>query len=490
MPPEERQWLTADAVLARAYYSDSIGHFAAAGQDEILGALLARSEGSSLELSQRDAWLEEIEWLKRALPEYIGRGHVYLEYNIPRLGRRIDAVVLVDHLIFVIEFKVGESAVTRAALDQVWDYGLDLKNFHETSHKETVIPVLVPTRARDVDLRIRRTAHDDGLYAPSVVPPQRLKDFISLALAETSGKAISADQWSQGRYSPTPTIIEAALALYATHGVADISRSDAGAINLTRTTRAISDVIAECRKSNQKAVCFVTGVPGAGKTLVGLNIATKYAEAGALHSVFLSGNGPLVAILREALARDRVRREAERGTRISKKVASSEVNAFVQNVHHFRDEYLEDERAPSDHIAVFDEAQRAWDLEKTADFMRRKRGRPNFGVSESEFLISCLDRHKDWAVVVCLVGGGQEINTGEAGIGEWLRAIQRSFPDWRVCVSTRTSSTSASPPISRAIRHVPALSIHISGVSITTRVSSPSASVTCSDFSVSSRQSG
>lgn len=421
--------------MARAYYSDTISRFLAASRDEVLGALVAGAEGFPIELSQRDAWLEEVDLLKRTLHAFQGRGHIYLEYNIPRLGRRIDAVAIVDHLVFVIEFKVGETAATRAALDQVWDYGLDLKNFHETTHNETVFPVLVPTRASNLEFAITRSSHGDGLFRPAVVSPESLADFMWQALAATSGKAIAAESWNEGRYSPTPTIIEAALALYANHGVAEISRSDAGAINLSRTTSAISDVIAQCRASGQKAICFVTGVPGAGKTLVGLNIATKYAGSGALHSVFLSGNGPLVAILREALARDRVRRESERGNRIAKKIASSEVNAFVQNVHHFRDEYLQDSRPPSDRIAVFDEAQRAWDLEKTADFMRRKRGRPDFRLSEPEFLISCLDRHQDWAVVVCLVGGGQEINTGEAGISEWLRAIRRSFPHWSVFIS-------------------------------------------------------
>lgn len=422
--------------MARAYYSDTIARFLATTRDEILGALVAVADGFPIELSQRDAWLQEIDVLRMALQSFLGRGHVYLEYNIPRLGRRIDAVVVLDHLVFVIEFKVGERTATRAALDQVWDYALDLKNFHETSHNEIVVPVLVPTKATAGEFALPASSHGDKLFEPVTVSPSRLDDFFSIALAKTRGKVIAGEEWSAGRYSPTPTIIEAALALYANHGVAEISRSDAGATNLTNTTTAISNVISQCRAGlNGKAICFVTGVPGAGKTLVGLNIATKYAEAGALHSVFLSGNGPLVAILREALARDRVRREAERGQRISKKSASSEVNAFVQNVHHFRDAYLEDGRPPSDHIAVFDEAQRAWDLEKAADFMRRKRGHPDFSMSEPEFLISCLDRHRDWAVVVCLVGGGQEINTGEAGISEWLRAVQRSFPHWRVFIS-------------------------------------------------------
>jgi hypothetical protein len=159
-----------------------------------------------------------------------------------------------------------------------------------------------------------------------------------------------------------------------------------------------------------------------------------------LHSVYLSGNGPLVAVLQEALARDKVRRDKEAGERARMGEARSEVKAFVQAVHHFRDEGLLDEvKPPPEHVVIFDEAQRAWDLEQTRNFMKRKRNRPDFAVSEPEFLISCMDRHQDWAVIVCLIGGGQEINTGEAGIGEWLEALNRSFGQWKIYVSDQLS---------------------------------------------------
>lgn len=177
--------------------------------------------------------------------------------------------------------------------------------------------------------------------------------------------------------------------------------------------------------------------------MVGLDIATKHLdkERGTT-SVFLSGNGPLVAILREALTRDKVKRQKEKGTRVKKGEVFGEVKLFIQNVHHFRDECLIDlERAPFDHVAIFDEAQRAWNLTQTASFMKRKKNVANFEISEPEFLISCLDRHKDWAVIVCLVGGGQEINTGEAGIGEWIESLNRSFPNWHVYISSRLTDS-------------------------------------------------
>ena len=266
-----------------------------------------------------------------------------------------------------------------------------------------------------------------------------LGSVIQNVLRFADGKDIDRTYWENGRYCPTPTIIEAAMALYNNHSVAEISRSDANAINLSQTSEAIADIIRNSRERSHKSICFVTGVPGAGKTLVGLNVATNHIDkADDLYSVFLSGNGPLVAILREALARDKVRRAKELGQRAKKGEVMSEIKMFVQNVHHFRDDcLLHRERPPIEHVAIFDEAQRAWNLEQTSAFMRRKKNTLNFNYSEPEFLISCLDRHTDWAVIVCLVGGGQEINTGEAGISEWIESLNRSFPDWHINISSR-----------------------------------------------------
>ncbi|MBT4692606.1 MAG: DUF2075 domain-containing protein, partial [Planctomycetaceae bacterium] len=156
-----------------------------------------------------------------------------------------------------------------------------------------------------------------------------------------------------------------------------------------------------------------------------------------LYSVYLSGNGPLVAILQEALAVDKVSRERKAGRTCRKGEARSEVKMFIQNVHHYRDECIIDPKPPVGHIALFDEAQRAWNLRQTSNFMKQKKNMPDFNQSEPEFLLSCIERHDDWGVVVCLVGGGQEINTGEAGITEWIIALDRSFPDWHIHVSDR-----------------------------------------------------
>ena len=424
--------------MSRAYYSDSIAGFLASDADQILGSL-TRQSTFAMEMTQRDAWLGQISILKTTLAENQKQGQIYFEYAVPRLGKRIDVLLLLGHVVFVLEFKVGEKQFLSHAKDQVWDYAVDLKNFHETTHDKAVAPILIATRAEGVVTEIATSLRDDGVLQPIMATPDDLRSVIAQVLEFCEGETIDSDVWADGGYHPTPTIVEAAMALYNGHGVADISRSDATAINLSRTTSAISRVIDSAQAKSQKAICLVTGVPGAGKTLVGLKIATEHTDKeNTLHSVYLSGNGPLVAILQEALARDKVRRERESGRKLKKGVALSEVKLFIQNVHHFRDECLIDaSRPPLEHVAIFDEAQRAWNIDQTASFMARKKQRPNFQQSEPEFLVSCMDRHPDWAVVICLVGGGQEINTGEAGIEEWVNALERSFPEWHIHVSPR-----------------------------------------------------
>lgn len=395
----------------------------------------------AVERSQLQAWRQQVEVLQPVLAPYADRGHIFFEFVLPRLGRRIDVVLVIEQVVFVLEFKVGEREFHRHAIDQVWDYALDLKNFHEPSHRATLVPLLIATQAQVAKPDISAPAAD-GVYEPLLVGPACLGSVLEDLLSTTSGVRIDGAAWCLGRYSPTPTIIEAARALYRGHSVAEISRSDAGASNLTRTSHYLNDVIARAERERRKVVCFLTGVPGAGKTLIGLDVATQHMDAASsLHSVFLSGNGPLVAILRESLALDHTRRARLAGNAITKTVARRQVETFIQNVHHFRDDCLVDPGAPPEHVAIFDEAQRAWNREQTVSFMARKKGRPDFDASEPEFLLSCMDRHSEWAVVVCLVGGGQEINTGEAGISEWLSALRSCFPHWDVHISPRLSDS-------------------------------------------------
>jgi schlafen family protein len=429
-------------VRSRSYYETPIDTFLNHSEEQVLAAL-TKGSTFAIETTQRDAWIEQITLLKGVLEPHRAGGWIAFEFGVPRVGKRIDVLLLIQHVLFVLEFKVGENHFSASGTDQVWDYALDLRNFHSTSHDKPIVPVLIATRARSKRGGMLCTSDHDGVFRPVHATPEQLGSAIEYALSHCSGEPIDPSRWVKGRYAPTPTIVEAAMALYGGHGVEEISRSDASAINLSRTSEAIANIVRLSQAAKQKSICFVTGVPGAGKTLVGLNVATEHIEKESdLYSVFLSGNGPLVAVLREALARDKVERETQRSRRITKGAARSEVKAFIQNVHHFRDECLIDSgRPPVEHVVLFDEAQRAWNLEQTARFMRLKKNRPDFEISEPEFLISCMDRHQDWAVVVCLVGGGQEIHTGEAGIGEWLRAITRSFHDWHVYVSPNLHDT-------------------------------------------------
>lgn len=419
-------------------YGASIAQFLAEDPQLIVGALTTWYS-FAVDPSQKVAWLEQISLLKKLLDPYAAaRGGLFFEYDIPRLGLRVDTVLVLEHVIFVLEFKVGARDYSRDAIDQVWDYALDLKNFHEASHTAPIVPVLVATKAAAATLQIETGRHQDGVPIPLRCNAESLAEAIKLGLQHFQFGAIDPDQWQQGRYHPTPTIVEAARALYAGHTVGEISRSDAGTGNLTVTANRVAELIATVRKRDEKAIFFVTGVPGAGKTLVGLDIANRHTDKDDnLYSVYLSGNDPLVKVLHEALARDQVARAKRSGETLRIGKARSAVKQFIQNVHHFRDDCLASSGAPIEHIALFDEAQRAWDLHQTSSFMSRKKGIPGFDQSEPAFLISCLDRHEDWAVVVCLVGSGQEINTGEAGITEWLAAIRTRFADWQIYLSPR-----------------------------------------------------
>lgn len=432
-----RDTLGTGGQLSRAWYGAALSQFLDASPESILGTLAKNSEFAD-DSTQKRAWLGEIALLKTQLNGL--EGALFMEFNIPRMGRRIDAVLLVQSIIFVLEFKVGETAIDASALEQVWDYALDLKNFHEASHLASIVPILIPTET-SASIKPDLRADADNVYRPVAVHPAGIRSVVDLALAQIPADPLDSDQWARAPYRPTPTIIEAARSLYANHSVQEITRSDAEARNLAVTSRRIESLVADANDRQRKAICFVTGVPGAGKTLVGLNVATRREKNEPTHAVFLSGNGPLVAVLREALTRDEVFRRRKAGQRVRKGKAAESVKAFIQNVHHFRDDALIDPGPVDEHVVIFDEAQRAWTQRKTANFMKQRKGLAEFKHSEPEFLISCMDRHPDWAVIVCLVGGGQEIHLGEAGIDAWLQAVNTHFPNWDMHISSRLTDS-------------------------------------------------
>ncbi len=429
--------LKASTLIERAWFQTPIEALGQLSAADIVDKLSGRSE-FDLSLEQKRAWHRQAELLQPALAGM--RGKIYFEFEIPRMGRRADAVLSMQGRLLVLEFKDGAKSFLGADLDQACDYALDLKYFHEGSHELRIVPMLVATAATPVAFALTEHPRQQGVYWPLRVAGIDLRAAIEHVLAEIpSDPDFRVDAWENSRYSPTPTIVEAARALYAGHRVEDIVRNDAGGEHLRRTHGYLRDLAERMRKSGGKAISFVTGVPGAGKTLVGMNLATENpgaTNAEKTNCVYLSGNGPLVDVLREALARDHVVRQLERGRRLRKGEARTKVKSFIQNIHHFRDEYIKDRKnPPADHVVIFDEAQRSWNLQQTRNFLKRRKRIDDFPMSEPEFLLSCMDRHEDWAAVVCLVGEGQEINTGEAGIGEWLRSAARSFGHWEVHVS-------------------------------------------------------
>ena len=448
----------------RYLYSDTIDSFLQKNTDTIVGEItLSATQDINKETS--NSWQQEVEVLKDVLSPYAQKGSMYFEYNIPRMGRRADVIVLIDGIVFVLEFKTSEQRFTRDALIQVWDYAIDLKNFQEGSRDRILIPIVVAPKEKNKNCHIELKPFEDDVYQPLVSNNERLSECFDKTLSNIIPKHTFTkeddDVWAKSGYDPTPTIIEAAVALYEHHTVEEITKHDG---DIEVTAKCLDKIINECQSNKRKAICFITGVPGAGKTLIGLQTAIKQFEK-ENKAVYLSGNYPLVEVLQEALARDYVKRSRDDYKKgktdnkpCTKTDAKSKVKAFIQMIHHYRDLYLEGTEVkngqivpiegyfqshtdkayvPAEHIAIFDEAQRAWTKEELARFMKEKKKIENFPFSEPEYLISCMDRQPDWGLVVCLIGGGQEINKGEAGIAEWLKAMNEHFTDWDIYMSDK-----------------------------------------------------
>lgn len=417
-------------MVKRSYYSNDIQSFLNQDNYSIFGEITTNDQFSAEDL-QKNTWNREIEILKRELSQFLG-GYIIFEYTIPRIGNRIDNIVIYKGIIFLLEFKVGEKEYPSYAIEQVTDYAFDLSCFHKESHNRLLVPILISTKAHSVKQEIRISK--DNVLETICCNEYEIAKYITEVSLKFIQDEIIPNDWINSLYMPTPTIIEAAQALYLGHNVEDISRNDASAKNLNQTTKAINKIIDYSKANNRKSICFITGVPGAGKTLAGLNIAVERQKiAEDEHAVFLSGNGPLVDVLQEALARDDAKRN-----NISRKEASRKVKEFIQIIHHFRDDAISVDTPPVEKVAIFDEAQRAWDEQNLTDFMKKKKHIEDFNMSEPEFLISILNRHNDWATIICLIGGGQEINKGEsAGIYGWFDSLRNNYPNWDIYVSDK-----------------------------------------------------
>lgn len=458
--------------MSRCLYNSSFTDFLNTDDNTIFGVLCDRYHGEAL-TTTREAWKSEISIMKDILVRFANKdGQIIFEYDIPRLGKRVDVVLLFEGIVFCVEFKVGESRILESDIDQVLDYPLDLKNFHKFSEDRIIAPILVATNYRNSSTNIQMSVYDDRVVNPLVSGKAGVSHLISEVLRCFPNETSVNPNWIISPYAPTPTIIEAAKTLYENHSVENITRHEADKVSTDKTIEYILDVIQRSKLNQEKSICFVTGVPGAGKTLVGLDVAIKQTYQGQNEpvknegAVYLSGNGPLVAVLTEALAQDNHKKCKAKGEKKKMTDSRREVAKSIQMIHRYRDNMLAKIKNPVEngvleidptkavkmesagfgeveHVAIFDEAQRSWTHKRLADYLKRggtygnKLKVPNFPLSEAAFLIWSLDQREDWATIICLVGGGQEINTGEAGISEWIKALNEQFPHWNVYISPK-----------------------------------------------------
>lgn len=410
----------------KAYYCNSIPGFIKDNSSSIIGQLVKHS--FEINKEQSNAWENQVSELQTRLEACEMEGDIIFEYDIVRLGKRIDVILLIRHMVFSLEFKNGKNVFTAQDAQQAEDYALDIKNFHKESENLYVCPILIATDAKpykkhqSLDCYPDKQVHLQRENIETVIP--KISQIVDLYGDDES---IDFDKWFNSPYYPTPTIIAAAVEAYSSHNLSDIAQSEAGQTNIDNCEENIFRLIDYASENKKKCMCFVTGVPGAGKTLVGLDVVAKNMDRGAGNlSVYLSGNGPLVKVLREALKKSvKARKRLNRETKTA-------IEALIQSSFAFKNDNASHNMPTAEHILIFDEAQRVWDQGK----MKRKHAdNPAMDVSEPHLIIDVMDRHQDWAVVIGLVGLGQDIYDGEVGINEWFRCGVEDFPGWEIYYS-------------------------------------------------------
>lgn len=410
----------------KAYYCNSIPGFIRDTSSSIVGQLVQHA--FEINKDQSDAWENQIHQLQERLNACGMVGDIIFEYDIVRLGKRIDVVLLIRHMVFSLEFKNGKEIFTAQDAQQAEDYAVDIKNFHKESENLYVCPILIATDAPKY-----KKPQSIGCYPDKQIHLQRenIETFIpkvaELTALYGSDEEIDFQQWFNSPYHPTPTIIAAAVEAYTTHDISEIANSEAGQSDIDACEAEIENVIKYAKENKKKCVCFVTGVPGAGKTLVGLDVVAKNLHKGDESlSVYLSGNGPLVEVLREALKKSvREKKQLNRTTEAA-------INALIQSSFAFKKDNARIQSPTAERILIFDEAQRVWNEQKMAS---KHKGDPDLSISEPKLLYRIMDRHMDWAVMICLVGLGQDIYDGEVGINEWFRCGIEEFTEWELFYS-------------------------------------------------------
>lgn len=413
--------------MKRSYYSANYQKFIQDTPKHIVGELSLTDDYSTLLETQKNAWAKQVEVLQKELKN-ISFDRILFEYTIPRIGRRVDNVMFYNGVVYLLEFKVGADVYESAALRQVEGYATDLKNFQDGSRNCKLVPILISTKAANHENRIEK--YEDGVCKPLCANATNLHNVILQAADNFDEPELDSISWENSGYNPTPTIIEASQALYNKHTVQEITRRDSVGVTFAQTTDSIKKIISESKKRSKKSIIFVTGIPGSGKTLVGLNIASEYQDTkNNEFAVYISGTATLIAILQEALARDRV---ANSPRKLFKTEEKRKVEVLFQYLLNYRREILFQDQKPREKIVVFDEAQRMWNQIQLDKIIVQKLGHEGAGKSEPDLLIDHMDKHEDWAVIVCLIGGGQEIHKGEDGTIEWLKSIKNNFSHWDV----------------------------------------------------------
>lgn len=430
-----------------AYYCNSIEGFLQDKPTNILGCLFDNAFEANSE--QRGAWKNQITELQARLPMYNLIGDIILEYNIVRSNKRIDVILLVNDIVFVLEFKNGDRDYKLKDQLQAEDYALDIKNFHKESRNYYVCPILVCTKAKKINNQSIECDSNKQIF----LQKENIDTFLAkieyvLKIYSTNEK-IDFEKWVNSKYYPTPTIIEAAIKAYEKKDLSDIAKSEAGTANINLCENKIIEIINYAEKNNKKCLCLITGVPGAGKTLVGLDVVSKLRENNKSEiSSYISGNGPLVKVLRKALLDStKKNKKVDTGDSIDKKYIKKSIEDLIRKGKDFKVENTKSDDPPNAHVLVFDEAQRVWSREKMEAENKRQirddnkednvNNYVNFatGMSEAHLILEIMDRHKDWAVLICLVGLGQDIFDGEVGIKEWFNCAITNYTHWDIYYS-------------------------------------------------------
>jgi hypothetical protein len=425
------------------FFRSDVGKFLSLPDEHILAHLgvAYANRGYTLQFADQTlTWERDLSSLRKCLEECIVHSAsaeawgLLLEFSIPRKEMRIDAVLLIRDVIVVIEAKAGYAA--SEARRQAEEYALLLHYFHRASDQRRIVPIVVSPDAGEPDmLRLNQRSLFPQLatYWVSKVVQSMWDQLpcVLLSLEDPAAHQVDSETWDSSPYYPIPSILEAAVALKSGLSIREIAHTEASLQEIEDVRDTVQDCLNTARNENRHTICFLTGVPGSGKTLVGLSLAhSDENKADAIH--FMSGNGPLVKVLQHLFTQE------SRKTGANAPQANAEAKLLIENVHVFARYYTEDNPgSPSNHAIIFDEAQRAWNQSQNM----RKFGR---NYSEPEMLLKIMERHQDWAIVVALVGGGQEINDGEAGLEEWGNALIGAAKDWLIYASPEVLQGGAS----------------------------------------------